>query len=257
MSDYAVMPINDYVETCDTIRAKTGEISVIKSGELASKVNEVYEAGKKAEYDTFWDTYQNKNGGQYGYAFYGNGWRKEIFRPKHDMYPTSAGYMFAYQNDPQIVPYDLVEHLADLGVTLSFENCTNVTNIFNYNYSFSRIGVMDCSKVTSLSNCFNNCKNLITIDKLIFPTGTGSYTGAFNFANSLKNLTVEGEIKNDLSVKYSPLTVESMNSIISCLKDYSGTTSTHTLTLKADRQNMLTDVEKAVATSKGWTLVWS
>lgn len=46
MSDFAVMPKVDYIEACDTIRAKTGDTCVIKSGELAGKVNDVYNAGQ-------------------------------------------------------------------------------------------------------------------------------------------------------------------------------------------------------------------
>jgi len=45
MTDYAVMPKADYVAVCDAIREKTGDTQVIKSGELAGKLNDVYNAG--------------------------------------------------------------------------------------------------------------------------------------------------------------------------------------------------------------------
>ena len=45
MTDYAVMPKADYVAVCDAIREKTGDNEVIKSGELISKLNDVYNAG--------------------------------------------------------------------------------------------------------------------------------------------------------------------------------------------------------------------
>lgn len=45
MTDYAVMPKADYVAACDAIREKTGDSEVIKSGELISKLNDVYNAG--------------------------------------------------------------------------------------------------------------------------------------------------------------------------------------------------------------------
>lgn len=48
MSEYAVMPLRDYVDTCDTIREKTGITDVIKSGKMADQINEVYKAGQIA-----------------------------------------------------------------------------------------------------------------------------------------------------------------------------------------------------------------
>lgn len=39
MSKYAVMPLVDYVSACDVVREKTGTTDIIKSGELAEKIN--------------------------------------------------------------------------------------------------------------------------------------------------------------------------------------------------------------------------
>ena len=64
-------------------------------------------------------------------------------------------------------------------------------------------------------------------------------------------------IAKSIAFQHSPLNVPTMNRIIACLKDYSSIGGTYTLTLKKDRETMLTDEEKAVATNKGWTLVWS
>ncbi len=45
MSNYAVMPKADYIAACNTIREKTGDTEVIKSGELTEKINDAYNAG--------------------------------------------------------------------------------------------------------------------------------------------------------------------------------------------------------------------
>ena len=52
-----------------------------------------FEAGKQAEYDSFWNAFQ-KNGTRtaYKYAFYN--WHSDCFKPKYDLKPTVANYMF-------------------------------------------------------------------------------------------------------------------------------------------------------------------
>jgi hypothetical protein len=44
-------------------------------------------------------------------------------------------------------------------------------------------------------------------------------------------------------------------SIIYALKDYSGTSTSKTVTLGTTNLNKLTEAEKAIATQKGWSLV--
>ena len=41
MSDYVVMPKEDYQAICDATRAKTGTTDLLKSGEVANKINEI------------------------------------------------------------------------------------------------------------------------------------------------------------------------------------------------------------------------
>ena len=47
MSSKAVMPLQDYVDICKAIRKKTGSTDVIKANEIADKISEVFEAGRK------------------------------------------------------------------------------------------------------------------------------------------------------------------------------------------------------------------
>lgn len=48
MSDYAVMPIKDYKNACDAVREKTGKTDKIMSGNMAAKITEVFDVGKKS-----------------------------------------------------------------------------------------------------------------------------------------------------------------------------------------------------------------
>lgn len=52
-----------------------------------------FEAGKQAEYDAFWNAFQtNGTRTAYNYAFYS--WHSDCFKPKYDIKPTAANYMF-------------------------------------------------------------------------------------------------------------------------------------------------------------------
>ena len=42
----------------DAIRGKTVSDTTYTTAEMSNGVNEVYEAGKQAEYDRFWESYQ-------------------------------------------------------------------------------------------------------------------------------------------------------------------------------------------------------
>jgi hypothetical protein len=56
---------------------------------IAENEQKVYEAGQKAEYDRFWDAYQEygtKN--RYNYAFAGWGWTDDVFKPKYNIAPN-------------------------------------------------------------------------------------------------------------------------------------------------------------------------
>lgn len=46
MSEFAVMPMDDYKDICDKLREKTDTSDAIKSGEMVEKIDEVYTAGQ-------------------------------------------------------------------------------------------------------------------------------------------------------------------------------------------------------------------
>jgi hypothetical protein len=218
---------------------------------IAENQQSVYDAGKQSEYDRFWDTYQ-QNGNQINYekVFAGYPWTKEIFRPKYNMRPRVANDMFYYHNFDG-TPYDLVEHLESLGVTLDFSNCAWLSGAFTY-AGFSRVGVIDTRASTSVSSMFTNSPHLITIDKLILKDDGSQTFTAFTNTSKLENIIIEGVIGQPLNVSWSTkLTHDSLMSIINALQ--SGVTS-KTLTIGTANLAKLTDAEKAIATEKGWTL---
>ena len=228
--------------------------------EKKSKVNlSGYKAGKQAEYDRFWDSYQqNGSRADYSAAFAGGGWDKNTFKPKYDIKPTNAYMVFRYFNKEKS-DIDLEATIKSLGITLDFSKVSNGQYAFYY-AKVTRLGVIDFSNTTtsSFGSTFEACYGLVTIDKLcVNSAGTHTFSRTFYRCDKLANISIEGVIGQSISFEYSPLTVESMKSVINALKDYTGTSTAYTLTFRADRETMLTEEEKAVATNKGWTLVWA
>jgi hypothetical protein len=221
---------------------------------VAENVPKVYEAGQKSEYDRFWDNFQeNGNRTVYGNAF-GSIWSGEIFKPKYDIRPTQAYMMFHNNMARYIIIDDFVQLCEDLGIVFDTSNCGN------FQYAFStlgtkRLGVLNLSKATSLNNLFYSNYHIQTIDEIISSESTPYNSTTFEGATSLTNIKFSGVIARDLNFsKNTKLTVASINSAISCLKDLTGTGTTLTLTLGTTNLAKLSDSEKAVATQKGWTL---
>lgn len=183
-----------------------------------------FEAGKKSEYDLFWDNYQKKGEPScYKFAFAYNIFDDVIYNPK---YPI---------------------------ITSGLESI-NSTDIFAYSVISDTKVDIDVTRNTSLTRAFNNAKRLVTIRKLIV-TDKITFTNTFDNCVALENITIEGVIGNNFNISDSPLTVESLMSIIEHLKDYSGESgTTHTLTIGATNFGKLNDDQKAIAIAKGWTL---
>jgi hypothetical protein len=226
---------------------------------IAENVPKVYDAGKQAESDDFWDIYQ-RNGEleDYRYAFAGYGWNKEKFKPKYDIKPTRCDNMFAMHHNG-IEAYDLAEHLEKLGIVLDFTKLEQLSTgrVFYY-ANVSRIPEINMQKL-DFTEFFNGCK-AETIDKIICSTTKAQTFGStFTSCTNLKNIRFEGVIQRSISFSPCPLTVESIKSIISCLKDFSGdATNDHkyTLTVKSSAFSAL-EVEGATAEYNGVACTWA
>ncbi len=227
------MSVNEKMTAiADNIRDKTGGTEELTLDDMASGVNEVYEAGKKSEYDSFWDEYLNFP--QATYLFAGSCWNDEIFKPNKDIVVNgkNANYMFALSRIT-----DLEELLEKQGVVLDLSRALRVDYIFYHCSSLTKVPVLNFSKATqnTFQSIFQSCPQLHTIRKLILPVDSINksdiYNNAFAGCASLVNIEVEGLIVRTISFAVSPLSAKSLKSIIACLKDYSGTTSEYTYTI--------------------------
>lgn len=207
--------------------------------------NEGHTAGKQAEYDAFWDAFQNYgNMKKYDSVFRNvdnldyNSWRKETLRPKYDIIPTSADRMFYGVKGIT----DLGEHFQELGIKLDFSKNKTFNSAFCFG-DWVTFPTLDCSSATTIQGMFNYCSKLETIEKWIMSETVTTGGRCFVGCTKLKNIIAEGVIAVSVSFSDSPLTVESMLSIITHLKDYSGTENAgaYTLTLKDSCKTLMAE----------------
>ena len=193
--------------------------------------DKVYEVGKKSEHDAFWDGYQeNGNKTAYNYAFANGSWNSITFKPKYDIKPKSAQYMFYTFSSINNKIYNLKSHLDSLGVSLDFSQCTSFNNCFAYSH-VQNIGVVDTRSASSITGLFVYWSYGRTIEKLILKAdGSQSFTNNFNDSKLINHMIVEGVIgKNGFNVQWlTTLDKESITSIVNAL---SATTSGLTVTL--------------------------
>ena len=187
--------------------------------------------GKQAEYDRFWDAYQNngeyENWMHYAYAFAGRGWTDEVYNPK---YPISFGggysaqYMFAFSR------------ITDTKVPITVNNGGDKT----------------------ITNPFANSL-LETIRKFVIKRTDGLGVGEFTGCTALKNITIEGVLsgrsgRTDPNFQWSPLTKASIKNVIACLSDTS-VEVTATFQKTAVNAAFSTDEWNALVASKpNWTI---
>ena len=237
-------------------RAKLGTSGTINPQDFESKVDAVFEAGKKSEYDAFWDTYQS-NGTRKNYhsAFAGDGWKQAIFKPKYTIRPSEARNMF-YQSP-----------LTDLTLThkLDFSEVTALSD-FIARSSVTKVPAINLSKIIDSLYVFENAFELVTVENLIFPTSpfTVNISGIFYRCNALENITITVTIQNtgcDLHWS-TKLTVESLTSILTALSKNSSVAAGKSITFPTAAQAKIQADTTAkgqydAAIAAGWTIAFS
>lgn len=254
--------INDTTLTAlgDKVREKTGETAQLSlDNVINTEVDKVFDAGKKSEYDAFWDKYQNNgNRTHYAFGFAGSGWTTATFKPKYNLIVSpTARYMFA----GSLYNADIAEILANHNIILDTSGVSSADGFSHFcDYSgpsrFPTINTTGCANINSM---FYYSPMLHSVDKLILKDdGTQTFTNAFIGCSGLENLIIEGTIgQNGFNVQWSTnLTHDSLMSIINALQDKTGDTSgtIWTVTLGADNIAKLTDEEQQIARDKGWVI---
>ena len=204
---------------------------------VAENEQRVFDAGKRAEYDRFWDNYQdNGNRAHYRYAFYRPFWNDQNFKPKYNIVPSQDGqYIFQ-----QCSITDMKGILERQGVALDFSRTPSLYHCFN-SAKITRLPVIDGSNCGNWQNAFINCSSLQSIERIVVSenVGTGYFAQMFSGCCSLCDVIFDGVIGQDISLSDS-LSL-SKTSIESLFETLSETATGKTVSLSA----------KAIATAFG------
>lgn len=241
----------NYQNIAAKIREKTGAATTYKPSEMPSGVDEVYEAGKKAEYDAFWDG--KLLGGtrtNFAYFIYGERHTAETFKPTHDIRPVGdVTDMFSCALS-SVGEYGLL-NMKDVedscNMVFDFSKATVFIRTFARGF-WKHLNIIDLSSAINTQFAFyggylGNQKNGIeSIERLIISENTVLANSTFQYATQLKHAIFVGIIATNINLSDSPFDKESLTSIINTL---STTTTGLTVTLS------LTAVNKAFETSEG------
>ena len=183
---------------------------------IAENGQKIFDKGKEAANREKWNKHidaLNKSAFTYGFA--GKGWNDDTFTPYTDivMPPSrNAGQVFAYSGVT-----DLKGILETFGTKIDCRNALNATNFFQYSL-VTRVPAIAFEKATSIQGIFSNATSLVSIDSLAFPENC-TITNAFQNCTSLTEIRIGSNIGNTIDFHWSPLSQESVESIVSALSD--------------------------------------
>ncbi len=182
---------------------------------IAMNEQRVYEAGKQAELNAFWETFQEGgNRNSYLYAFRGAYWKDVFYNPKYPIVGDMQQVFIASGVTNTKVPI-----VVNGSIASGFQGA-----------SVKTIPSIDLTDCTSCNRTFYN-------------------------AGALESVTFVGRIKiNDLNVSYSPnLSKESLLSLLNCLEEKpESEKGDWIVTLGTTNKAKLSADELAIATGKNW-----
>lgn len=250
MSEFAIE-----VEGGKSVRLKTAgkycdrNIVVTATGGGGGDTDAAYEQGvadgKQAEYDRFWDAYQqNGNRTSYYYGFGNRGWTDETFNPKYKIIATGdAGGAFAYSQITAPLTAEMVD----------FSGATNLSSAFT-NTKFKEIELIDASSNSqTLSYTFAKSE-VEKIGLLVLSEKTRVNNTTFQHMSKLSYIRIQGTLSQSFGMANSPLDRDSIKNVVGSM---SGTATGQTATFNKTAVNAAfsTDEWNALAATKpNWTI---
>lgn len=192
--------------------------------------------GQKTGRAEIWDRIQQGGMSVYNpYIGYFNGvvYGFSNFYPVHDVRPVGNAQQlfYAWENKRNDHAGSLAQRFKDCGVVLDTSQATDLSRAFAYGH-FTELPTIDCTGLTTTSSgLFSWCYSRLKTIEGIVVNETQAFSSWFTNTN-VENVLFNGVIGRSLNMSYcTGLSVDSMKSIISCLKNYSGTDSEFSYTL--------------------------
>lgn len=209
---------------------------------IVQNIGRAYDAGRKDEYDSFWDMFQQEGKRTaYSYGFADWGW--EYARPKYKVIPSGDYIIFLFSYNIYLKKIEAAYFDLSTNPYMSDTNM-NAGNqrVFGNCYALEEIEDIGI-QAAYYYRTFYKCRKLHTVSVVRFRPTSLIYEAFFE-CNSLANLRIEGTIGQDgLDLHWSaPLTKASITSVVNAL---STTSSGKTVTLP------LAAVKREFATAAG------
>lgn len=177
-----VLTIADKLAIITANEQKVYEAGLNKGG-YADGYEDGYEDGKQAEYDKFWDVFQ-QNGKRNYYTSTFAYWNDDIYNPKYTLIVVNGN-----------------------------------TAYYNATVTDTKVPV-DITNVTTNGQVFYGATDLVTVRKLIVAETSPVSSGLFNGCKALENITIEGVIGKNFDIHWSKkLSADSIRNIIEHLSD--------------------------------------
>ena len=245
----------------DKFRSRLGTADTINPQNFEDKIDAVYEAAAQKAYDDFWDGFQqNGKRTNYEYAFArwnDTGTGDPKYKVTLDSNSTDAMMFCRNVQITKITAdkYDFSQaHCEDAGYSVNghyntFFGCSNLEKIEDAGL-----------KSGYYYETFRGCAKLHTIAILRFNKATLITTYCFTGCTALKNISFEGTVGKSISFSDSPLSADSVKSLLDHL-DTADSDSERTVTVKTasktayDEKYGDWDAKAAEFTAHSWTFV--
>ena len=214
----------------DKFRSKLGITGTINPQNFEDKIDAVYNAAAQKAYDDFWDGFQwNGNRTFYEMAF--KNWHTDgLCRPKYKVSIVSPSRdIQMFDNNTDITEIKAADY--DFSQGSSGDNSNGAGHFATFRGCVNLLYVEDVGmKAGYYYHTFRNCSKLHSIGKLRFNLTTKE-EGAFGSCRALKNISFEGTVGKSIAFLDSPLTADTMKSLLDHL-DTADSDSARTVTVK-------------------------
>ena len=195
-----------------------------KLNKVYENVDKVYEAGKSqgGDFTEWWTDFVSacETAGTWEQSLGGAGMTDKTFNPPIDIIPTVSANSMFYKSGIE----DLKGVIDALGISFDLSKATSANSTFS-NAKVTRLPKIDLRNSSNVSNTFNNCKNLVSIDEF---SVSRAVTNSFTACTSLKEIRIGDYLVASFNISDCvSLSAESIDDIINHL----GGTATSTLTL--------------------------